>query len=288
MKTIQSAMGLLVVLALTSGAGANQVANGDFEGGWYSDPTYGYSVPDGWSWYPYPSSDRGRIYKGLGMGVDDSSCVRVRLLQNVTGKSVMYQVIDTMPGESYAVSAQWKLANPKPDIGNPIIPWIGAFFFDGGIPGDDVENRALIDAFVPNPRHNEPLRSQYPYVDGRATDLILPPNREIVAEHAYLYGYDIYNQLDDWETIYDAAGGAGEPSMPGIGESAANGGGAAWQTKVATGNHMIVGFFILDAPTTTGGGSDLYVDNVVVTPEPVTLVLLALGAMQVVRRHRRA
>lgn len=74
--------------------------------------------------------------------------------------------------------------------------------------------------------------------------------------------------------------------MPGIGESAANGGGAAWQTRVATGDHRIVAFFELDTPSTQGGWSDLYVDNVSVTPEPATLGLLALGVLPVLRRRR--
>ena len=63
--------------------------------------------------------------------------------------------------------------------------------------------------------------------------------------------------------------------MPGIGENAANGGGAAWQTKVATGTTMMVGFFVLDAPSTTGDGTELWIDNVSVTevqpPCPIDL-----------------
>lgn len=113
------------------------------------------------------------------------------------------------------------------------------------------------------------------------TTPIIPTNKEIVAEHACFYPY--YQpqladaiQLDYWETFYDAAGGANTPThaiinvntatpgigMPGIGESVENGGGTAWQTKVAAGDHMIVNFFVLDAPSTTGDGTDLYIDNV--------------------------
>ena len=65
------------------------------------------------------------------------------------------------------------------------------------------------------------------------------------------------------------------PMMP-IGELAANGGGAAWQTKVAARNNdMIVGFFVLDTPSTTGDTTELWVDNVSVTevqpPCPIDL-----------------
>ena len=51
------------------------------------------------------------------------------------------------------------------------------------------------------------------------TTLIIPNNKQIVAEHAYFYPY--YEpqlaetlQLDFWESIYDAAGGANTPTAP--------------------------------------------------------------------------
>ena len=68
---------------------------------------------------------------------------------------------------------------------------------------------------------NHPFRMQFPYDPPYLpTDLIIPNNKQIVAEHAYNYFYSDLNglQLDYWESLYDAAGGAGEPAMPGIGQ----------------------------------------------------------------------
>ncbi len=204
----------------------------------------------------------------------------------------MWQCIDTVPGGTYTVTGWWKNApSGSGSVGNPLFPWIGAFFVDGGTPGDSQAawqaNHDLIRTFLPLIGFNNPFRMQWPYDPPFVpTTLIIPTNKEIVAEHAYFYPYyqpqlADATQLNDWETLYDAAGGANTPTapiinvntatigigMPGIGESAENGGGAAWQTKVAAGDHMIVGFFVLDCPSTTGDGTELYIDNVAVTLE---------------------
>jgi hypothetical protein len=294
MRITGLAVALLAVLALRPAAGQNLVVNGDFEGGFASETHLGlgYKIANGWQWAAFPinGGQYGRAYQGLGVGMDGSNCQRLRVLQNTTGESFMWQTINTVPGNTYRVSGYWTLAGAGTgNFGNPLFPWIGVFFLDGGTPGDTQAafqaNYDLVKSFVPDVGFNDPYRMQWPYAPPFVpTTLIIPDNKQIVAEHAYFYPY--YSPqlapnviLNWWESFYDAAGGADTPTapiinvntatpgigMPGIGEPAANGGGAAWQTKVAAGNHMIVGIFVLDAPATTGDGTDLYIDNVQVT-----------------------
>jgi hypothetical protein len=294
-RIIGLAAGVLAVLALRPAAGQNLVVNGDFEGAFVSETHLGlnFKVAEGWQWCAFPingTSSDGRAYQGLGLGMDGSNCQRLRVIQNRTAESFMWQVINTVPGRTYTVRGYWTLAGAGGGtVGNPLFPWIGVFFVNGGTPGNTQEafqaNHDLVKTFLPDVSHNNPYRMQWPYEPPFVpTTPIIPENKEIVAEHAYFYPYyqpqlADATQLDYWETFYDAAGGANTPTdpvigvntatpgigMPGIGESAENGGGAAWQTKVATGNHMIVGFFVLDCPSTTGDGTDLYIDNVEVT-----------------------
>ncbi len=294
-KTFGLAIGLMTAVALKPAVGANLVANGDFEGGFHPEThiPVGYNIANNWFWCPYPivgTTSDARAFAGVGLGMDGSSCQRLRVIQNRTAQSFMWQVVNTVPGTTYEFKAYWKIAPAGGgSVGNPLFPWIGAYFIDGGSTGDSQAayqaNHDLIRTFLPTVGHNNPYRMQWPYDPPFVpTTLIIPNNKQIVAERAYFYFYyqpqlADATQLNDWESIYDAAGGANTPTppvinvntatigigMPGIGETAENGGGAAWQTKVAAGNTMLVGFFVLDCPSTTGDGTDLYIDNVSVT-----------------------
>jgi hypothetical protein len=50
-------------------------------------------------------------------------------------------------------------------------------------------------------------------------------------------------------------------------------------------NQVAVGY--VGAPPTYGDWAEIYVDNVVITPEPATLSLLALGGLALLRRRRK-
>lgn len=302
MNAIRLGMGLVVTLTLRAAVGQNLVVNGDFEGG-FAQETHlglGYKVANGWSWCPFPinATQPGRAFEGAGLGMNGSDCQRLRILQSTTGESFVWQTINTVPGKSYTFKAYWKIG-PGGCGGNccscqSLFPWIGAFFVDGGN-GEYFHDHDVVKNFIPDTAFNNPYRMQWPYDPPFIpTTLIIPLHKEIVAERAYFYFYYSAQlatdpQLDYWESIYDAAGGANTPTppvinvntaipgigMPGIGENASNGGGAAWQTKVAQGTQMIVGFFILDAPASPGDGSELWIDNVSVTeaqpPCPIDL-----------------
>ena len=179
MRTIGLAIGLVTVLALRPAAGqTNLVVNGDFEGGFHAEEHAAphYNIANYWNWYAFPinSTQAGGADKGdQQQGLDNSSCQRL-IIQNATGESFMWQVIDTVPGHKYKFEASWILqpaCGTSDCKGNPMFPWIGAFFLDGGSktagvadPSGDLTqaywqaNYDLVKSFLPDTGFNSPFR----------------------------------------------------------------------------------------------------------------------------------
>ena len=92
-------------------------------------------------------------------------------------------MIDTVPGQTYTVLPSWRSATAK-GKDNPNYAWCGVLFMNGGTPGDRWPNQYMIDPIVAsNLGIHQPSRWYWPYNPPEvSTQLILPPNKEIVAE----------------------------------------------------------------------------------------------------------
>jgi hypothetical protein len=282
MRIIGVGLGVLAVLAVTSVASASTlglVANGDFEEGYQTAGANLGNTPVGWNSYNEGTDAAGsgaRFYSGAGYGEGGTGGARMRVVLNKRAGVVMWQEIAVQSGQTYQFTADW-----YSDLNQS--GWWGAFFFS-----TDTTDRATIEAtiggktlpstgFIPYAQDDNAASGAGPHRFGYGTnpddptDMFQGSNHEIVAEHAVEWTPAVAT----WQPISSADAVA----MTVIGDS-------SYQTKVATGNYMVVGFFLLDDP---GSAQNLYVDNakVELVPEPATLVLLAMGGVPLLLRRRR-